>query len=84
MFRRLFLDHPASMDESYGEHLAVAASFALKLFAASAACAIHAVVPGLFVSTGSRAVAGLNARLVEGRRRRAAPAPERLAETWSI
>lgn len=88
MIRRLLLDHPASMGESYGEHLAIAASFSLELFVASAACAVHAVVPGLFVSTGSRAVADLNARLVEGRRRRAAPAPtlapDGLAGTWSI
>ena len=84
MFRRLFLDHPATMDETYGEHLAIAASFASGLFAASVACAIHALVPGLFVTTGSRAIADLNARLVEGRRRRAAPAPGAIVGTWSI
>ena len=27
MFRRLFLDHPASVGESYGEHFRVASSF---------------------------------------------------------
>jgi len=84
MLRRLFLDHPASMNESYGEHLAVAASFSLGLLAASAACAIHALVPGLFVTTGSRAVADLNARLVEGRRRRSGPAAEELGGAYSI
>lgn len=69
MFSRLFLDHPRSMGESYFEHQRVAASFALRLFAASLACAVHALIPGLCVSTGSRAVADLNERLVVNRRR---------------
>lgn len=68
MLRRLFLDHPHSMGESYFEHRRVALSFALRLFGASIACAVHAVVPGLCVSTGSRAVADLNERLVVNRR----------------
>lgn len=72
MLRRLFLDHPHAMGESYFEHQRVAASFALRLFGASLACAVHAVVPGLCVSTGSRAVADLNERLVVNRRCRSA------------
>ncbi|HEY2482073.1 MAG TPA: DUF6356 family protein [Caulobacteraceae bacterium] len=69
MLNRLFLDHPRSMGESYFEHQRVAFSFALRLFVASLACALHALIPGLCVSTGSRAVADLNDRLVVGRRR---------------
>jgi len=69
MLRRLFLDHPHSMGESYFEHQRVALLFALRLFGASIACAVHALVPGLCVSTGSRAVADLNERLVVNRRR---------------
>ena len=68
MFNRLFLDHPRSMDESYFEHQRVALSFALDLLAASAACAVHAFIPGLCVHTGSKAVADLNERLVLKRR----------------
>jgi hypothetical protein len=69
MLRRLFLDHPQAMGESYFEHQRVAASFALRLLGASLACLVHALVPGLCVSTGSRAVADLNERLVVNRRR---------------
>ncbi|MGI9169273.1 MAG: DUF6356 family protein [Caulobacteraceae bacterium] len=69
MIRRLFLDHPASVGETYGQHLGVALSFAARLALAALACAVHALVPGLFVTTGSRAVAALNERLVQGRRR---------------
>ncbi|MGI8841985.1 MAG: DUF6356 family protein [Caulobacteraceae bacterium] len=78
MFRRLFVDHPASMGESYLEHQGVALSFAGRLAAAAGACAIHALIPGLFVTAASRAVGELNDRLIAGGRRgagadRAAP-----------
>jgi hypothetical protein len=73
MFSRLFLDHPKSMGETYFAHQRVAFSFALRLLAASAACAVHALVPGLCVNTGSRAVADLNERLVAKRGSRRPP-----------
>jgi hypothetical protein len=69
MFARLFLDHPRSMGETYFEHQRVALSFAFSLLGAALACAVHALVPGLCASTGSRAVADLNERLVLNRRR---------------
>jgi hypothetical protein len=72
MFARLFLDHPHSMGESYFDHQRVAFSFALSLLGAALACAVHALVPGLCASTGSRAVADLNERLVLNRRRQPA------------
>jgi hypothetical protein len=72
MLRRLFLDHPETMGESYLEHQAVALSFAWPLLLASLACAVHALVPGLFTSTGSRAIVRLNDRLAAGRRGSAA------------
>ena len=65
----LFTAHPASVDETYWEHLGVALSFAWTLLAASLACLIHAVFPFLFVATGSSMIAGLNERMVTGRRR---------------
>jgi hypothetical protein len=69
MFHRLFLDHPQSMGETYLEHQRVALSFAFSLLVASLACVVHALVPGLCASTGSRAVTDLNDRLVLNRRR---------------
>ena len=62
MIARLFLDHPANVDESYGEHALFAAGFSLKLFAAAFAAAVHAVIPCLFEKTASRIVATLYAR----------------------
>ncbi len=85
MIRRLFLDHPASMGESYFEHQGVALSFAARLAAAAGACAVHALVPGLFVTAASRAVTDLNARLAEGGRRRgAATDPAMTGISYSI
>lgn len=62
MINRLFLSHPASVDETYFQHASFAARFALGLFAAAGAATIHAFVPGLFPKTASRIVADLHAR----------------------
>ena len=78
---RAFTDHPASVDETYGEHLVMAASFALRLLLASLACFVHALLPFLFVKTGSRMITELHDRMVTNRHRHgptAAPAPATL------
>ena len=62
MITRMFFDHPASVDESYGEHARFAFGFSLKLFAAAGAALVHAVIPCLFEKTASRMVADLYER----------------------
>lgn len=62
MIRRLFLDHPQSVDESYFEHMAFAGRFSLVLFGAAFAALVHAVLPFAFERTASRKVAELYAR----------------------
>ena len=74
MLDRLFRAHPRSVGESYLKHQRVAFSYAATLLGASIACAIHALVPGIFVTTGSRVVARLNERMVANRRRPAVAA----------
>lgn len=59
---KLMTDHPASVDETYFEHLAFAARFASVLFAAGAAALVHAVLPFLFQRTASRLVRELYER----------------------
>ncbi|WP_422631616.1 DUF6356 family protein, partial [Pseudomonas proteolytica] len=44
MFRRLFLDHPASVGESYAEHFGVASRFGVTLIGGGLGCLVHAVV----------------------------------------
>ncbi|MGV6850402.1 MAG: DUF6356 family protein [Marinibacterium sp.] len=61
--RRIFLDHPASVSESYVEHLVFASRFAFQLFSAAGAALIHAFVPCLFEKTASRAIADMHQRL---------------------
>lgn len=74
--KRLFTEHPASVGETYFEHMGQALSFAGPLFMASLACLVHAVFPFLCVKTGSRAVTRLHQRMVTQRDRRTAPAPQ--------
>jgi hypothetical protein len=63
MIRRLFLDHPASVDESYGEHMKVAAGFGFTMLLGAMACFAHALVPAVFKRTGSSTVKRLHAKL---------------------
>ncbi len=70
MIKTLFLDHPASVDESYAEHLGAAGGFALRLLGGGLACLVHAVFPFLFVKTGSVVIEELHDRMVVNRRRR--------------
>ena len=67
---RAFTEHPASVGESYGEHLGRAICFGLRMICAGLACLVHGVLPFLFVRTGSRAIADLNDRMVVTRRGR--------------
>ena len=77
---RAFTEHPASVGESYGEHLLRAVCFGTRMVFAGIACLVHGVLPFLFVRTGSRAIAELNDRMVVNRRIRlpAIPGDERL------
>jgi hypothetical protein len=67
-FTRVFTEHPASVGESYGEHLFRAVYFGSRMVFAGIACVVHGVLPFLFVRTGSRAIADLNDRMVMNRR----------------
>jgi Family of unknown function (DUF6356) len=69
---RLFTEHPASVGETYVEHMGAAVGFGVRMMLAGMACIVHAVFPFLFVKTGSRAISQLNDRMVANRR--AAPA----------
>ena len=64
---RAFTEHPASVGESYSEHLFRAVYFGTRMVFAGVACLVHGVLPFLFVRTGSRAIAELNDRMVVNR-----------------
>jgi len=70
MLSELFTRHPASVGETYTEHMHVAAGFGLRLLLASMACFVHALLPFLFERTGSTAIQALHGSMVMSRLRR--------------
>ena len=58
-----FTEHPRQVGESYAAHFANAAMFGLQMLAGGLAVLIHAVLPFLFVRTGSRTMAKLHHRM---------------------
>ncbi|MEO8133682.1 MAG: DUF6356 family protein [Betaproteobacteria bacterium] len=65
-----FREHPASVGETYFEHLGVALSFGLAMVAGGLACLLHAVFPFLFTTTGRTTIESLHRRMVTHRDRR--------------
>ena len=63
MINRVFLDHPATVNETFLQHSGFALRFAGSLFVASMAAFIHAVIPCLFEKTASRIVGQLYDRM---------------------
>jgi hypothetical protein len=51
----------------------MATSFGYRMVLAGVACILHGVLPFLFVSTGSRAVAELHKQMIAGRTARSVP-----------
>jgi hypothetical protein len=67
MFRRLFLDHPASVGESYGAHFGVATRFGVTLLWGGLRAVLHGFIPVLCKTSGSETVVKLHAELVAKR-----------------
>tara|TARA_R110000772_G_scaffold26315_2_gene67911 strand:- start:53 stop:328 length:276 start_codon:yes stop_codon:yes gene_type:complete len=68
----LFTNHPASVNESYVEHMEMSGTFAFWLLVAGFCALVHAVFPFLFEKTGSRIITGLHGRMVTNRIRNSA------------
>lgn len=67
MIRRLFLDHPASVGESYVEHFRVAAGFGMAMIIGGVGALLHAFLPFVCKTRGSDTINALHARLVAKR-----------------
>lgn len=63
MLRSLFLDHPASVGESYLGHARFALGFAFWLILAGLAALVHAALPFAFKTTASTILRRLHARI---------------------
>jgi hypothetical protein len=66
---RAFTDHPASVGETYLEHMHSASWFAATMFVGAFACLIHAVLPFACQKSGSRRIKLLHERMVTNRHR---------------
>lgn len=64
---RLFTEHPASVDETFMEHMGQAFSFGSEMVTCGFACLMHGLFPFLFEKTGSDAIRRLNYRMVTNR-----------------
>jgi hypothetical protein len=75
---RAFTDHPASVGESYWQHMAFAVRFGARMIGGGLACLVHALLPFAFVTRGSETVRALHGMLARQRPEAVgAPAPSR-------
>lgn len=65
----LFREHPASVGETYGEHLRQASGFGFRMILGGMACVLHGILPFLFVRTGSSQITLLHHKMVTNRGR---------------
>ena len=75
MARWSFTEHPASVGETYGEHMGSAWGFAARMAAGAVACFIHGLLPFLFTRTGSGIINELHGRMVLNRARQSRIGP---------
>ena len=66
--RRPFTEHPASVDETYTEHMRFALGMAGSLAVAAGAALVHAVVPSLCERTASTRIRAMYSRISAGAR----------------
>jgi Family of unknown function (DUF6356) len=78
---QLFTEHPESVGETYGEHMVRASCFGGRMVLAGLACMVHALLPFIFVRTGSQAIDELHARM-QATRRAAAASQTPVSVSW--
>ena len=83
-FKRLFIDHPKSVDENYREHFGVASKFGLTMIWGGLGALVHAVVPGWCITTGSDTIRRLNRIMVEQRRAKGQAVTQMQTIDWVI
>jgi len=66
---RLFTDHPATVNESYFQHLASATRFGFRMIWGGIVCLVHALIPGVYCTKASEMIGELHDRMIVNRRR---------------
>lgn len=84
MFRKMFLDHPREVEETYFEHMGVASSFGFAMIWGGIKALVHAVFPAFCVTSGSDTVRRLYAILVQKRGAKRDATIEMISAEWII
>ncbi|SFR97704.1 DUF6356 family protein [Yoonia litorea] len=63
VFASLFTDHPATVDETYFQHMRFALTFAFWLTVAGLAALVHAIIPAACETTVSRILRRMVAKM---------------------
>jgi len=66
--KQKFTEHPASVDETYLEHMAVSAGISRQLFRAALCAAIHSLFPWKHCTTASTKIKELHEVVTTGAR----------------
>ena len=69
MIKRLFIDHPASVHETYWQHFATAMGFGLRMIWGGLVCFVHALIPGVCCTKASEMIGELHDRMITNRSR---------------
>ena len=83
MFRR-FTDHPASVNETYLQHLGSAFGFGGSMLLGAFACFVHGLFPWLCLRQGSDTIRALHHRMVTHRVAKGAAGPAPAASTTAV
>lgn len=62
-----FSDHPATVNETYLQHLGTAFGFGARMLVGALGCFVHGLFPWLCLTRGSDTVRGLHKRMVTHR-----------------
>ena len=66
--QRLFIEHPASVNESYFQHLWAAWRFGFRMVGGGVVCLLHGLLPFAFCFKASDTICELHERMVTNRR----------------
>ena len=69
IWRRLFTEHPASVNETYFQHFASAMSFGLRMVWGGIVCMVHAFIPAVYCTRASGIIGELHDRMIVNRSR---------------
>lgn len=64
---KAFTQHPATVGETYLEHMGMAFGFAATMFVGALCCALHGLFPFAFQTSGSRRIRALHTAMVTHR-----------------